>query len=105
MLTQYHRYSRTYHLPVGILQKYQGIRRLLMLIALSKAKAAEAISCSIRKFDAMVLAGTMPKPRLLDEGNGGDVKKVWSAREIEEHFDRLPRDGETTSSWENAFES
>ena len=69
--------------PDGILHKYQEIiSKVFMLIALSKAKAAEAISCSIRKFDAMVLAGTMPKPRLLDEGNGGDVKKVWSAKEI-----------------------
>ena len=77
-----------------------------MLIALSKAKAAEAISCSIRKFDAMVQAGTMPKPRLLDEGNGGDVKKVWSAKEIEEFFERLPRDGETTiNGWDKALES
>ena len=75
-----------------------------MLIALSKAKAAEAISCSIRKFDAMVQAGTMPKPRLLDEGNGGDVKKVWSAREIEEHFDRLPREGENINNeWDDVL--
>ena len=67
-------------------------------IALSKAQAAEAISCSIRKFDAMVKAGTMPKPKLLidDEGYGlgKNVKKVWSVKELDKYFHQLPSESE-----------
>ena len=65
-------------------------------IALSKAQAAKAISCSIKKFDAMVKAGTMPKPKLLigNGSSGKNIKKVWSVKELDKYFHQLPSEGE-----------
>ena len=64
--------------------------------ALSKAQAAKAISCSIKKFDAMVKAGTMPKPKLLIDNVscGKNIKKVWSIKELDKYFHQLPSEGE-----------
>ena len=74
-------------------------RGSILAIALSKAEAAEAISCSIRKFDAMVRAGTMPKPKLLVDsvGHPKNVKKVWSVKELDKYFHQLPSEGEEQS--------
>ena len=46
---------------------------------LNKAEAANYIGVSVRKFDTMMRAGTMPKPRLLvdDMRHGENVKKIW----------------------------
>ena len=43
---------------------------------LNKAEAANYIGVSVRKFDAMMKVGTMPKPRLLvDDMHHGDNGK------------------------------
>ena len=51
---------------------------------LNKGKAANYIGISVRKFDAMMKAGTMPKPRLLfdDMRHGDNVKNIWNVREL-----------------------
>ena len=71
-------------------------RRPSVAIALSKAQAAKAISCSIKNFDAMVKAGTMPKPKLLIDNVscGKNIKKVWSVKELDKYFHQLPSEGE-----------
>jgi len=67
-----------------------------MKLSLTRREAAEAVSCSIRKFMAMVESGTMPAPRRLIEGdNGRTVKCVWLVTEVQECLEALPRDGET----------
>ena len=84
----------------------------LLKRGLNKAEAANYIGVSVRKFDAMLKAGTMPKPRLLidDMGHGENVKKIWDIRELDDYFDQLPKEAkrngwdEALSSWDGAFE-
>lgn len=55
--------------------------------------AAAYVSVSPNTFDAMVADGTMPKPRRLTTG-----RKAWDVRLLDQAIDRLPLDGEDTSS-------
>lgn len=52
---------------------------------LSKNNAAAYVGCGPTKFEEMVKAGIMPKPRLIG------VKRVWDTIELNERFEDLPR--------------
>ena len=71
---------------------------------LNKAEAANFIGVSLRKFDAMLKSGKMPKPRLLidDMRHGENVKKIWDIRELDDYFDQLPKEAER-NEWDDVF--
>lgn len=55
---------------------------------LKRHEAAAYIGVGVSKFDEMVRDGRMPQPRRID------ARKVWDLRELDQHFDALPSDGE-----------
>lgn len=61
---------------------------------LPRTEAATYIGCKPRKFDAMVIDGAMPAPRMI--GN----KKVWDRLELDEFFDSLPRPNGGDNDWD-----
>ena len=60
-------------------------------LGLSREEAAGFAGVSPNLFDAMVEAGEMPPPRVMRG------RRVWSRREVEEAFHRLPQRGITSS--------
>jgi hypothetical protein len=54
------------------------------------------VGISPSKFEELVVAGTMPRPRKI----GG--RKVWDIRDLDLAFDALPREDDppTPNSWE-----
>lgn len=52
---------------------------------LCRALAAAYIGVGTTKFDEMVLAGTMPQPRVID------ARRVWDRFELDEAFEALPK--------------
>lgn len=61
--------------------------RLPLIFGLNRIEAAAAIGVSANTFDALVDAGTMPRPRLIRG------RKVWDVDEIRTAFKCLPREG------------
>jgi excisionase family DNA binding protein len=53
---------------------------------LSREEAAMYIGISAGKFDQLIADGRMPGARRIDG------RKVWDVRELDLHFDELPRD-------------
>jgi excisionase family DNA binding protein len=63
---------------------------------LSRIEAAAYVGISPSKFDEMVADGRMPGARRIDG------RKVWDVRELDLHFDELPRDDSlVANSWED----
>jgi hypothetical protein len=65
---------------------------------LSRVEAAMYVGISPCKFDEMVGDGRMPGPRRIDG------RKVWDVRELDLHFEELPRDDSAAASgksWED----
>ncbi|HEY8137323.1 MAG TPA: hypothetical protein VIF61_05750, partial [Methylocystis sp.] len=60
-------------------------------LGLSREEVAGFVGVSPNLFDAMVEAGEMPPPRVMRG------RRVWSRREVEEAFHRLPRRGIASS--------
>jgi predicted DNA-binding transcriptional regulator AlpA len=70
---------------------FNGPRR-----GLSRIEAAEYVGISPSKFDELVSDGRMPGPRRID------ARKVWDVRELDLHFEELPRDDSATAnSWDD----
>ena len=65
---------------------------------LSRDEAAMYIGISPTKFDEMVTAGAMPRPRLIDR------RKVWDILALDVAFDRLPVEDSPVigTGWEDA---
>lgn len=57
--------------------------------------AALYIGCSPRKFDTMVDAGEMPKPRMIG------TKKVWDRIDLDDYFEALPKLDEDGNDWDD----
>lgn len=57
------------------------------------ALAADYLGISPSKFRQLVAAKKIPAPRLIDS------KRVWDKYDLDDFFDNLPRDGESTG-WE-----
>jgi hypothetical protein len=53
---------------------------------LSRIDAALYVGISVTKFDQLVADGRMPGARRIDG------RKVWDVRELDSHFEDLPRD-------------
>lgn len=64
---------------------------------LPRYAAAEYIGCGPTKFEEMVTAGEMPKPRRIGS------KRVWDRLELDESFDALPQDG--VNDWDGESEN
>lgn len=63
---------------------------------LSREQAARYIGVSPTKFDELVKDGSMPLPRRIG------TRKIWDVREIDVHFEDIPRDRVPIgSSWED----
>jgi len=63
---------------------------------LSRIAAAVYVGVSPTKFDQLVTDGRMPGPRRIDGRN------VWDVRELDSHFDDLPRqDSAAGNSWDD----
>lgn len=61
-----------------------------------REEAAEYVGVSPFLFDEMVEDGRMPKPKCVNS------RRVWSRREIEAAFDRLPVKGEAALGRNNS---
>jgi hypothetical protein len=64
---------------------------------LSRVEAAMYIGVSVNKFDELVEANRMPKPRKIDN------RKIWDVHEIDLAFDALPREhaAPARSTWDD----
>lgn len=62
---------------------------------LSRIEAAMYLGISPTKFDALVVDGRMPRPRVIDS------RKVWDVQELDAAFDDLPHDAPAvvSNSW------
>jgi len=60
---------------------------------IGREAAAAYVSVSPTTFDAMVVDGRMPRPRLL-----GDRRRAWDVRDLDRAIDLLPRSGEDSDS-------
>jgi predicted DNA-binding transcriptional regulator AlpA len=63
---------------------------------LSRVEAAMYVGVSVNKFDDLVEADRMPKPRKIDS------RKIWDVYEIDTAFDALPREhaDPTDNTWD-----
>lgn len=61
---------------------------------LSRVEAAAYIGLSVSKFDEMVAAGTMPRPKTIGS------RKLWDRHALDRAFDALP-DEEAKNSWDD----
>lgn len=68
---------------------------LPVAFGLGRMEAAAAVGISATTFDGLVLAGKMPRPRMINS------RKVWDVDELRAAFKSLPRDGEAEEdqSW------
>lgn len=66
------------------LRRSTGPRR-----GLSKDEAAVYVGLSARKFDELVAAGQMPKPKAVGS------RRIWDVRSLDAAFDALPTEGDT----------
>lgn len=62
--------------------------RLPMVFGLDRIEAAAAVGISATLFDTMVLAGTMPQPRVIN------TRRVWDVDELRAAFKCLPKEGD-----------
>jgi predicted DNA-binding transcriptional regulator AlpA len=60
---------------------------------ISRVAAAAYVSVSPNTLDAMIVAGTMPKPRRLTTG-----RVAWDVRDLDMAIDQLPVDGDNAGS-------
>jgi predicted DNA-binding transcriptional regulator AlpA len=63
---------------------------------LSREEAAMYVGIGATKFDELVNAGRMPKPKKIDS------RKVWDVRKLDVAFEALPDEDGGGSSWEDA---
>ena len=63
---------------------------------LSRVEAAAYIGLSTSKFDELVGAGTMPKPKTVG------TRKLWDRHALDAAFDALPDEGEK-NPWDEAL--
>jgi predicted DNA-binding transcriptional regulator AlpA len=63
---------------------------------ISQEAAAAYVNVSPSTFDAMVKAGTMPKPRRLS-----GRRKAWDVRALDAAVDELPVESNDNDSWDN----
>ena len=61
--------------------------RLPLVIGYGRFDAAAAIGVSATTFDAMVVAGVMPQPKIYRK------RRIWKVDELSAAFDALPREG------------
>lgn len=54
---------------------------------LNREQASAYIGISPSTFDKLVVAGAMPRPRMLE------TRKVWDIQELDRAFDDLPHEG------------
>ena len=66
--------------------------RLPIVFGLQEAEAAAAVGIGTTKFRALVDAGRMPKPRLLDH------RLVYDVDELRAAFKAMPHEGEQVGS-------
>ena len=59
------------------------------VFGLGRVEAAAAVGISATTFDALVAAGRMPRPRVINS------RRVWDVDELRAAFKCLPRDGES----------
>jgi predicted DNA-binding transcriptional regulator AlpA len=61
---------------------------------ISREAAAAYVCVSPAKFDALVEAGTMPRPKRLS-----DRRIAWDVRLLDAAVDRLPQEGGDDATW------
>lgn len=64
---------------------------------LGRELAARYVGISPTKFDALVKAGRMPKPKVID------ARRVWDRVELDLAFESLPSDEPQASVWDEVL--
>lgn len=64
------------------------IANLPVAFGLGRVESAAAVGISATTFDTLVMAGRMPRPRMIGS------RRVWDVDELRAAFKCLPKDGE-----------
>lgn len=74
--------------------RHDALPRNLPPRGLSRAAAAAYVGVGVTKFDEMVEDGRMPTPKCIDS------RKVWDIRALDQAFDALPGNDDSTVQWQ-----